>query len=69
LAVRRFWWEEEVDSTRFVKLFLDGIKQAAGLSKVGMQVFEPVYLQTWAAAGSDEKKLNLYAAADTQELR
>jgi len=38
-----FWWEEEVDKTRFVKLFLDGIKQAAGLSKTGMQVFELVY--------------------------
>ena len=38
-----FWWEEEVDSSRFVKLFLDGIKQAAGLSKAGMQVFELVY--------------------------
>jgi hypothetical protein len=35
-----FWWEQEVDSTRFVKLFLDGIKQAAGLSKPGIQVFE-----------------------------
>jgi len=35
-----FWWEEEVDTTRFVKLFLDGIKQAAGLSKTGIQVFE-----------------------------
>ena len=30
-----FWWEEKFDSTRFVKLFLDGIKQAAGLSKAG----------------------------------
>ncbi len=29
------WWREEVDSTRFVKLFLDGIKQVAGLSKPG----------------------------------
>ncbi len=37
-----FWWEEEVDTTRFVKLFLDGIKQAAGLSKTGIQVFELV---------------------------
>jgi hypothetical protein len=35
-----FWWEEEVDRTRFVKMFLDGIKQAAGLSMTGMQVFE-----------------------------
>ena len=33
-----FWWDEEVDSSRFVKLFLDGIKQAADLSKTGMQV-------------------------------
>jgi hypothetical protein len=32
-----FWWEEEVDSSRFVKLFLEGIKQAADLSKTGMQ--------------------------------
>src|SRR5262245_5136361 len=31
-----FWWEEEVDSSRFVKLFLDGIKQAADLSKTGI---------------------------------
>jgi hypothetical protein len=58
------WWEEEVDSTRFVKLFLDGIKQAAGLSKPGMQVFEMVYHQMRAKPGSDEIKLNLYAARD-----
>ena len=32
-----------MDSTRFAKLFLDGIRQAAGLSKTGMQVFELVY--------------------------
>src|SRR5688500_9966605 len=40
-----FWWEEEVDKERFVKLFLDGIRSAAGLSKTGMQVFEVVYHQ------------------------
>jgi len=40
-----FWWNEEVDKGRFVKLFLDGIKQAAGLSKAGMMVFEVVYNQ------------------------
>src|SRR5579872_5822318 len=59
-----FWWEEEVDSTRFVKLFLDGIKQAAGLSKPGIQVFELVYHQMRANPGSDEIKLNLYIAKD-----
>lgn len=59
-----FWWEEEVDSSRFVKLFLDGIKQAADLSKTGMQVFELVYHQMRANPGSDEIKLNQYVAKD-----
>jgi hypothetical protein len=59
-----FWWEEAVDPDRFVKLFLDGIKQAAGLSKRGIQVFELVYLQVRANPGSDEIKLNLYVAKD-----
>jgi hypothetical protein len=59
-----FWWEEEVDTTRFVKLFLDGIKQAAGLSKTGIQVFELVYHEMRANPGVDEIKLNQYVAKD-----
>lgn len=59
-----FWWEEEVDTARFVKLFLDGIKQAAGLSKTGIQVFELVYHEMRANPGSDEIKLNQYVAKD-----
>lgn len=59
-----FWWEEEVDSSRFVKMFLDGIKQAADLSKTGLQVFELVYHQMRANPGSDEIKLNQYVAKD-----
>jgi hypothetical protein len=59
-----FWWDEAVDPDRFVKLFLDGIKQAAGLSKTGMSVFEVVYLQMRANPGSDEIKLNQYVAKD-----
>lgn len=59
-----FWWEEEVDTTRFVKLFLDGIKQAAGLSKTGIQVFELVYNEMRANPGVDEIKLNQYVARD-----
>ena len=49
---------------RFVKLFLDGIKQAAGLSKTGIQVFELVYHEMRANPGSDEIKLNQYVAKD-----
>jgi hypothetical protein len=34
---------EDVDKERFVKLFLAGIKQASGLSKAGLAIFEAVY--------------------------
>jgi hypothetical protein len=59
-----FWWQEEVDRERFVKLFLDGIKQAAGLSKTGVQIFEVVYHQIQENPGKDEIKLNPYIAQD-----
>lgn len=36
---------EEVDKERFVKLYLAGLKQAIGMSKAGMVVFEYVYDQ------------------------
>lgn len=59
-----FWWKEEVDATRFVKLFLDGIKQACGLSKAGMQVFELVYHQIRDKPGHDKIELSQYFAYD-----
>jgi hypothetical protein len=59
-----FWFEEEVDTTRFVKMFLDGIEQTAGLSKTGIQVFELVYLEMRANPGNDEIKLKQYVAKD-----
>ena len=59
-----FWWQEEVDRTRFVKLFLDGIKQAAGLSKTGMRLFTLVYQQMQENPGKAEIMLNLYIARD-----
>lgn len=36
---------EEVDKERFVKLYLAGLKQAVGMSKAGMAVFQLVYDQ------------------------
>lgn len=36
---------EDVDKERFVKIFLAGLKQAVGMSKPGMLVFEHVYDQ------------------------
>jgi len=59
-----FWWQEEVDASRFVKLFLEGIKQACGLSKAGMQVFELVYGQMRERPGNDKVELSQYLAQD-----
>jgi len=55
--------EEEVDAA-VSSNFPRRIKQAADLSKSGMQVFELVYHQMRANPGSDEIKLNLYVAKD-----
>ena len=59
-----FWWEEEVDASRFVKLFLDGIKQACCLSKSGIQIFELVYHQMREKPGNDKIELSQYFAHD-----
>jgi hypothetical protein len=61
-GVRHFFKFEEVDASRFVKLFLDGMKQAAGLSKAGMAVFELVYRQLQEKPNSDEVALSWHLA-------
>ncbi len=58
------WWQEEVDASRFVKLFLDGIRQAANLSKSGMKIFELVYNQMRENPGNDKIELSQYLAHD-----
>jgi hypothetical protein len=60
-----FYEFEEVDNTRFVKLFLEGIKQATGLSKAGLAVFELVYHQVQKAPGTDEIKISHFLANDS----
>lgn len=49
---------EEVDKERFVKLYLAGLKQAAGLSKAGLAVFEIVYNQLRDRPGGDSVLLS-----------
>jgi hypothetical protein len=53
-----FYEFEEVDNTRFVKLFLDGLKQATGLSKAGLTVFELVYKQVQETPNTDKVELS-----------
>jgi len=53
-----FYEFEEIDDTKFVKMFLAGIKQTAGLSKSGLSVFEIVYEKVQQNPSTDEIKLN-----------
>lgn len=53
---------EEVDSERFVKLFLSGLKQASDLSKSGLSLFEVVYNQMRHTPNSDKIELNSHTA-------
>jgi hypothetical protein len=55
---------EEVDKERFVELFLSGLKQASGLSKAGLTLFEVVYKQMRGAPNSDVVILNFYTASE-----
>jgi hypothetical protein len=54
-AVAYEW--EEVDKERFVKLFLVGVKQATGLSKPGLVIFEMVYNALREKPGLDTVQL------------
>lgn len=53
---------EEVDKERFVKLYLAGLKQAAGLTKAGLSVFELVYSQVRERPGQDTVPLDPYSS-------
>jgi hypothetical protein len=58
---------EEVDDARFVKLFLEGFKQTAGMSKSGLTVFEVVYRQIQDTPNSDKVVLSFYTASEKIE--
>ena len=59
-----FYQFEEVDDTKFVKMFLAGIKQAVGLSKSGLAIFEIVYNQLQQNPGDDKVMLSFMIASE-----
>ena len=50
---------QEVDSEKFVKVYLDGIKQYGQLAKAGATMFEIVYRQISGLEGRDRDKVTL----------
>jgi hypothetical protein len=51
-----------VDKERFVKLYLAGLKQASGLSKAGLAVFETVYKTVRERPGQDTVPLDSFSS-------
>jgi hypothetical protein len=58
-----FWESEEVDSTKFVKLFVQGVKALKELTGAGTKVFEVLYLRVQENIGKDQVFM-AFAAVD-----
>ena len=52
--VAGFWESYEVDSTKFVKLFVRGVKALKELTAAGTKVFEVLYLRVQDSIGRDQ---------------
>jgi hypothetical protein len=52
--VAGFWESEEVDSTKFVKLFVRGVKALKDLTGAGTKVFEVLYFKVQHNIGLDQ---------------
>lgn len=53
-SIAGFWEAEEVDSTKFVKLFIQGVKALKELTSAGTKVFEVLYLRVQENIGKDQ---------------
>jgi hypothetical protein len=53
-SIAGFWEAEEVDSTKFVKLFVKGVAALKELTNAGTKVFEVLYLKIQETIGQDQ---------------
>lgn len=56
-----FWQYQEVDSTQFVKLFINGVRAIKELTGAGTKVFEVLYLEVQKQIGKDEVTLSFHS--------
>lgn len=52
--VAGFWEAKEVDSTQFVKLYVNGVKALSELTNAGTKVFELLYMEMQRNIGKDQ---------------
>jgi hypothetical protein len=67
LAPAGFWQYEEVDKTKFVKLYVSGVRAFRELSKAGATVFEILYTEVQKAIGRDRVYLS-FAGISSDEF-
>ena len=53
-----FWHSQQVDNTKFVKLYINGVRAFRDLSSAGTKVFELLYLEVQKNIGKDVIWLN-----------
>ena len=53
VAPAGFWQSQEVDETKFIKLYINGVRAFKDLSNSGTRVFELLYLRVQEAIGKD----------------
>lgn len=68
LAPAGFWQYEEVDRTKFVKLYVNGVKAFKELSKAGTAVFEILYVEMQKTIGRDRVYLSYVGMSDEFNL-
>lgn len=66
IAPAGFWHSQEVDKTKFVKLYVGGVKAFKDLSTSGTKVFEVLYLEVQKNIGKDRVYMN-FAGLDLEE--
>ena len=54
VAPAGFWQTQEVDKTKFVKLYVNGVKAFTNLGAPGAKMFEILYLAVQSAIGKDK---------------
>jgi hypothetical protein len=64
-SVAGFWESQEVDSTKFVKLFVRGVKALKELTGSGTKVFEVLYLRVQESIGKDQIYMSFSAVDQT----
>jgi hypothetical protein len=53
-SIAGFWQSQEVDSSKFVKLFVNGVKALKELTNPGTKVFEVLYMRVQEEIGKDK---------------